>query len=224
MHEIRLLAPFLFCTRRIAKSAFLTTVKCRYNAVQYITILHRALRKQWQKTNQILESQQTPHFSPSRASYGMSIVRIMGRIDRIITAPRCICWIIAGSDEYSTKSCQFQKCWKQYKMSFLTQILNIIMKIMTGITPQFNYPYAWRVSPRRSRITPTVAVITMMSWKLQSVGYHQQFRLLLCVWIDYRGTVLTSYARKFAPVGLWCIHTTAWQTAWWILHNFKFRA
>ena len=39
--------------------------------------------------DQILESQQTPHISPSRASYGVSIVRIVDKIDRVITAPHC---------------------------------------------------------------------------------------------------------------------------------------
>ena len=40
-------------------------------------ILHAALPKQWQKVNQILKSQQTPHISPSWASYRMSIVSIL---------------------------------------------------------------------------------------------------------------------------------------------------
>ena len=40
--------------------------------------------------NQILESQQTPHISPSRASYGVYIVRTLEKIDHIITAPHCI--------------------------------------------------------------------------------------------------------------------------------------
>ena len=39
--------------------------------------------------NKILGSQQTPHISPSRASYGMSVVRILKKIDCIITAPPC---------------------------------------------------------------------------------------------------------------------------------------
>ena len=39
--------------------------------------------------NQVLESQQTPHISPSRASYGVSIVRILEKIDRVVTAPHC---------------------------------------------------------------------------------------------------------------------------------------
>ena len=40
--------------------------------------------------NQILESQQTPHTSPLRASYGVSIVRIWDKFDRVITALHCI--------------------------------------------------------------------------------------------------------------------------------------
>ena len=56
------------------------TVKCRYNAVWFITILHTTLWWQWQKVNQILESQQTPHISPSRASCGVPIVRILEKI------------------------------------------------------------------------------------------------------------------------------------------------
>ena len=40
--------------------------------------------------HQILESKQTPHNSPSRASYAASIVRIWEKIDRVITVPHCI--------------------------------------------------------------------------------------------------------------------------------------
>ena len=43
-----------------------------------------------QNLNQISNSQQAPHTSPSRPSYGVSIVRIREKIDRIITAPHCI--------------------------------------------------------------------------------------------------------------------------------------
>ena len=38
------------------------------------------------KMNQILESQQTPHISPSRANCGVSIVSILDSIDRVTTA------------------------------------------------------------------------------------------------------------------------------------------
>ena len=40
--------------------------------------------------NQILESQQTPHNSPSRASYGVSFANMFDNIDRVITAPHCL--------------------------------------------------------------------------------------------------------------------------------------
>ena len=36
---------------------------------------------------QILESQQTPHISPSRASHGVPIVGILQKTDLVITAP-----------------------------------------------------------------------------------------------------------------------------------------
>ena len=39
--------------------------------------------------NQVLEWQQTPHTSPSRASYGVSVVRNMEKFDRDITTPHC---------------------------------------------------------------------------------------------------------------------------------------
>ena len=71
---------------------------CRYNAAQFITILHTALRWQWQKMNQILVSQRTPHISPSRASNGVSIVRTLETINPVITAPRyMICGTIHGA-------------------------------------------------------------------------------------------------------------------------------
>ena len=65
------------------------TAKCHYNAVQLITILFTVLWWQ-QNLNQTSNSQQTPHTSPSRASYGESIVRICEKIDCIITALHCI--------------------------------------------------------------------------------------------------------------------------------------
>ena len=39
--------------------------------------------------NQILESKQTPNIWSSRASYGVHIVRIWEKIDRVIAAPHC---------------------------------------------------------------------------------------------------------------------------------------
>ena len=35
-------------------------------------------------------SQQPPHTSPSQASYGVSIMTILEKIDHILTAPHCM--------------------------------------------------------------------------------------------------------------------------------------
>ena len=65
-------------------------VECHYNVVQFIMIFHMTLRWQQQDVYQTWTSQQTPHTSPSRVSYGESIVRIWGKTDCVITAPYCI--------------------------------------------------------------------------------------------------------------------------------------
>ena len=40
--------------------------------------------------DQTSHSRKTPHISPLRVSYGVSFVRILKKIDRVITAPYCI--------------------------------------------------------------------------------------------------------------------------------------
>ena len=67
-----------------------TTVEYHHNAVQFITILHMTLWWQQQNIYHTSNSQQTPHTSPSQASYGVSIVRFFKKIDCDITAPNCI--------------------------------------------------------------------------------------------------------------------------------------
>ena len=63
--------------------------ECRYNAIQFVTILHRTLPDNG-KTNQALSPQKTSHTSPFRASYVMSVVRIWEEIDSVITATQYI--------------------------------------------------------------------------------------------------------------------------------------
>ena len=53
----------------------------------YHDITYDTAKTQCQEVNQILESQQTPHTSRSRANYGVSVVRILEKIERVITAP-----------------------------------------------------------------------------------------------------------------------------------------
>ena len=69
---------------------FQNTIKCLYNAVQFI-ILYMPLRWKLHNVNQTLNSQQTRHTSPSRASHEVSIVRIWEKIGHVITASHCTC-------------------------------------------------------------------------------------------------------------------------------------
>ena len=71
-----------------SKQMLQNTLECCYNAVQFTTILPLALGWQWQTVNQILNSQQPPHISPSRTSAVVSIVRIWEKL-AFITVPHC---------------------------------------------------------------------------------------------------------------------------------------
>ena len=62
----------------------LYSVECHYNVV---TILHSAQQWHWENISQTLDSQKTPHSLPSWASYGVSFVRILEKIYRVIMAP-----------------------------------------------------------------------------------------------------------------------------------------
>ena len=57
-----------------------TTAVCRYNAVEFITMIH----SQWQNIDQPLVLQKTSHILPSGVSYVVSVVRILEEIDDII--------------------------------------------------------------------------------------------------------------------------------------------
>ena len=76
----------------VCMTADLYTVDCRYSANQYKPIFPTPVHWLTQNINQTVDSQNTLHSSPSRASYGVSIVRIFVKIDRVITASPCICW------------------------------------------------------------------------------------------------------------------------------------
>ena len=86
----------------------LVTVSCChnnfYNTVQFKMVLHTAL--QWPKLNinQSLNSQKTPHSLPSRASYGMSIVGILEKINYVMMTPHCIWFVILWR-------CSSESCW-----------------------------------------------------------------------------------------------------------------
>ena len=74
------LVPYV--TRSSGAMVLTTTVRCRYNTVQYHMLLHSATvtgaeHIKW-------HSQKTPDISPSWASYWVSFVRIWEKIDCII--------------------------------------------------------------------------------------------------------------------------------------------
>ena len=91
MLQVSKLTRFLGAGLTWNVTTFSHTVKCRYNAVQFIVIFHTALQWHQQNINLTRNSQQTPHSSPVKSSYGMSVVRKLEKIDCVITALHCIC-------------------------------------------------------------------------------------------------------------------------------------
>ena len=65
-------------------SMFMThqIVECHYNVVEFNMVLHTSLQEVRQNINQRLNPQKTLHTSPWRASYGVSFVNILEKIDR----------------------------------------------------------------------------------------------------------------------------------------------
>ena len=61
-------------------------------------ILHTSLQLLRQSINHNLSPQNTSHTSPSRVSYRMYIVRILEKIDSVITTPHCIFLSVAHDD------------------------------------------------------------------------------------------------------------------------------
>ena len=83
--------------------------------------------------NQILESQQTPHISPSRVSYGVSIVGMLEKIDRVITAPHCI-WIPRAKSRSKQVKCDVIYQFSQFlglQLYLLSVKNNIRLKFIT---------------------------------------------------------------------------------------------
>ena len=76
------------------------TVECRYNTMQYIMILHTTIQWQEQNMNQISKSHKTPHpISRPYERYGMSVVRILQKIDRVMMAPS-VSWIVSSPQNF----------------------------------------------------------------------------------------------------------------------------
>ena len=74
---------------------------CCWVRAQFIAIYHMTLQWQQQNVNQISWSKQTPDTSPSRSSYGVSIMRILKKMDRVIAAPYYIYMRINNTNSLS---------------------------------------------------------------------------------------------------------------------------
>ena len=90
-----------FCRYRIGimllqSSAIIT----RSNITRYGTQHNSDWSRTYTKSH---HSQKTPHISPSRVSYGVSIVRIWEKIDHIIMALHCISFSILLSCDFKIK-------------------------------------------------------------------------------------------------------------------------
>ena len=64
--------------------------ECCYIVNYYNMLLHTSLQELRQNINQRLNPQKTPHTLPWRASYGVSFVNILEKIDDVITTLHCI--------------------------------------------------------------------------------------------------------------------------------------
>ena len=99
------------------------TVECHYNVVKFVTISHSALRWQWQSISETLDTQKTPHTSPSRA-------RILEKIDRVITALHRI-WnltvfhngLVDLNATNKVKCHTVSDCWEMYIAIYLVPSL-----------------------------------------------------------------------------------------------------
>ena len=91
---------YLGCLRSIPNLIYVLLMwfpRCmHYGGIQWSAVTTRCYItweyiKHWPRENfnQGLNSQLTPHMLPSRASYGVSLLRIMEKIHRVITAPHC---------------------------------------------------------------------------------------------------------------------------------------
>ena len=141
--HLKLQGLFFFFDKSFS-SIISDTVRCFYNAVQYNVLLHTTLQKLRQDISQTLHSQNTPYIWPSRASYGVSFVRILEKIGCVIMAPQCIFaadlvfeWIMLSSA-------------RSARLCFITIFRNFCSKLFllcyVGIKNAWHLDMHWRPS------------------------------------------------------------------------------
>ena len=90
------------------------TVGCHYNMIQYIMLLFTALQILRQYINDSLNSQQTPHISPSQMSYGMFVDSNLDKMDCIQTA---LYYIMVWC--YQATSCYLNQSWPSFMLPYV---------------------------------------------------------------------------------------------------------
>ena len=81
------------------------TVEHHYCTVQFPTISRYGTAMTAAEHKSHFELTTDTHISPSRVSYGVSLVMILEKIDRITTAPCCTCTCIGFIGLYFVSSC-----------------------------------------------------------------------------------------------------------------------
>ena len=122
-------------------------MECHYNAVQFITILHKALRWQGWNVNQTLPSQQIPHTLPIRVSYGVPIVSILDKTDHLITAQHCM-FLHSVLPVHCTVKCHYNACHYNANASLTRSILGS----QTAPTCPHNHPQVAQHMGKRCEI------------------------------------------------------------------------
>ena len=93
------------CATSISKMIkYTNTVECRYNAVNFSWYYHRRCGDSSRTSIRLQTHNKHPIPRPhGRASYGVCFVGVRGKIDRVITAPHCLC--ICFLNNQHRKSC-----------------------------------------------------------------------------------------------------------------------
>ena len=109
---------------------------------------------------QIFESQETPHTSPSRASYGVSLARLLEKIDRVITAPHCI----------SIERCKIDIRWIKKKND---RLLLIFLRTNVLLVQSSRSDLCRRVIPHRCK--SLLRFELQIQWYLLTMSWRMLF-------------------------------------------------
>ena len=143
--------------------------------VQFITIWQTALRWQQQNINQTSTSQQTPHTSPSQASYGVSIMRILKKIDCVITALHCICFHSCCVTVMYVSCLCLQDCYSVYQA--VEKIPHLLESLETHEGPHLSLLQEVFCKPVKVRVTHVPHIDVLVQERRNSSALAMELRL-----------------------------------------------